>query len=64
MLLVSLIIEGKQKLLDFTYLESEVVPRIATEWFNIGLFLEIPSYGLNSSPTLVAASVLKCLING
>ena len=61
MLLVYLIIEDKQKLLDFTYLESDVVPRIATEWFNIGLFLEIPSYDLNRIKQLTNPCGSKCI---
>jgi len=39
---------GQEQILDFAYLESNVVCRIATDWFDVGLFLDIPDYELET----------------
>jgi len=53
--------ENPQRLLDFSYLENDVVPRIATDWFDIGLYLELPDYKLDGIKRLTNPSGSKCI---
>jgi len=54
-------LENPQRLLDIAYLESDVVPRIVTEWFDIGLFLEIPDDDLDNIKQLTNPCGRKCI---
>ncbi|XP_065893193.1 uncharacterized protein [Dysidea avara] len=52
---------NQERLLDLTFLESDVVPRIATEWFDVGLYLDIPEYDLSNIKHLSNPCGSKCI---
>ena len=54
-------LENPQRLLDIAYLESDVVPRIATDWFDIGLYLELPDYKLDGIKQFTNPCGSKCI---
>ncbi|XP_065893061.1 uncharacterized protein [Dysidea avara] len=49
------------RLLDLTFLESDVVPRIATDWFDVGLYLDIPGHDLSNIRQLSNPCGSKCI---
>ncbi|XP_065893035.1 uncharacterized protein [Dysidea avara] len=51
---------GQEKLLDLPYLESNVVCRIATDWYDVGLYLDIPAYELDKIRQLSNPTGSKC----
>ena len=51
---------GQEQVLDFAYLESNVVCRIATDWYDVGLFLDIPEYELDRIRQLSNPTGSKC----
>ena len=51
---------GQEQILDLAYLESNVVCRIATDWFDVGLFLDIPDYELETIKQLSNPISSKC----
>jgi len=55
------LIVDQERLLDQAYLESDVVPRIATEWYDIGLYLEMPDHDLDCIKQLTDPCGRKCI---
>ena len=59
-LFLALHLLGQEHILDLAYLESNVVPRIATEWYDVGLYLDIPDYELDRIRQLSNPTGSKC----
>jgi len=57
---VALNLLGQDHILDLAYLESNVVCRIAADWYDVGLFLDIPDYQLDSIKQLSNPTGSKC----
>jgi len=51
---------GEDKILADKYIEQNVVPRIATEWYDVGLELGIKDYELDKIKLIVDPTGGKC----
>ena len=54
------ITELKTDILSTAYLEGTVTPRIANQWYDVGLELDIPDHDLDSIKQLTNPSGEKC----
>ena len=48
-------------IVDYTYLQKMVIPRVAVEWYSIGIQLQIESFTLNNIKSATSPITEQCL---
>ena len=48
-------------IVDYTYLQNMVIPRVAVEWYSIGIQLQIQSFSLNNIKNETSRITEQCL---